>query len=156
MARVEWVFESDLPPERIHEALLDFSESRPDQWEGLSPEFYEVYSVGETTAEIKEGTKGFPMSVWARERYDWSTPGTVKWVVQESNFAQPGYGVTATVTSRNGGSNVHVIWERMPKTFGARMIIAMLTARDGKMIKKLVSGSFEKLPREWPPKTGPA
>lgn len=153
MARLEWDLHSALPPERILEALTDFSDSRPDQWEGLSREYYEVYAVGETTADVKEGTKGFPMSVWAREAYDWSIPGTVKWIVQDSNFVKAGYGVTATVTPNEGGSNVHIVWERIPKTLRAKIAIRLLSSRDGKMIKKLVKKSFDNLPAEWPSRT---
>ena len=151
MAKVEWDADSDLPPERILEALTDFTESRPDQWVGLSPEFYEVYEVTKTSAHVKEGTKGFPMSVWARERYDWSTPGTVSWIVQESNFAQPGYGVAITVAPRDGGgSNLHITWERHAKTFRARIVIAMLAAFDGKMIKMFLKKGLDAIPSEWP------
>jgi hypothetical protein len=150
MPKLEWDLHSDLPPERILDALTDFTETRPDQWAGLARELYEVYEVGPTSAIVKEGTKGPPKTVWAREAYDWSTPGTVSWIVQESNFAEPGYGVTATVTPSNGGSTVHVSWERVGTTFGSRLLITMLAARNGAMIKKFVQKSFDSIPKEPP------
>ena len=150
MPKVEMDFKSSLPPDRILDALTDFTETRPDQWVGLSRELYEVYEVGETTALIKEGTKGPPKTVWAKERYDWSTPGVVSWSVQESNFAASGFGVTATVSPDGKGSCVHVVWERVGTTFGARLMIRLLAARDGAMIKRFIQKSFAGLPEEAP------
>jgi hypothetical protein len=69
--KVEMDLETTVAPDRVREALLDFSDRRPDIWPSLDRSFYEVHSVGETTAEIREGTKSPGMTVWARERYDW-------------------------------------------------------------------------------------
>lgn len=33
---------------------------------------YKVYETGDTSADVREGTKGPGMTVWAREHYDWS------------------------------------------------------------------------------------
>jgi hypothetical protein len=56
MARLEVGIESTLPLQRVIDALIDFSDRRPEMWPGLAPEFYEVYSVGETSAYGKEGS----------------------------------------------------------------------------------------------------
>jgi hypothetical protein len=45
MARVELDVENSLPPQRVREALLDFSQRRPNIWPGLERGLYEVYSV---------------------------------------------------------------------------------------------------------------
>jgi hypothetical protein len=47
VARLELDIESSLPPQRVIDALIDFSDRRPDIWPGLAREFYEVYSVGD-------------------------------------------------------------------------------------------------------------
>jgi hypothetical protein len=78
MPKVEMDVETTLPPERVRAALLDFSHRRPQIWPGIAPSLYEVSSVGDTTADVKEGTKSPGMTVWARERYDWSDPETVR------------------------------------------------------------------------------
>jgi hypothetical protein len=78
---------TSLAPEHLMGAMLDFTERRPDLWPGLAPKFYQVYEVGDTFAVIREGTAGPPFSVWARERYDWSTPWRVSWTVEESNLS---------------------------------------------------------------------
>ena len=152
MPKVVFDLRSHLPPERVLDALTDFTETRPDQWSGLSRELYEVYEVGDNRALIKEGTKGPPKSVWAKELYEWGDPpNEVRWTVQESNFAAPGYGVRATVSpSGEGGSIVHIEWQREPTTFGAKLLIRMLTARDAKLLKKFVRQGFDSLPAEAP------
>ena len=57
MPKVEMDIDTTLPPERVLGALLDFSERRPEIWPGIEPSLYEVYSVGATEADIKEGSK---------------------------------------------------------------------------------------------------
>src|SRR3989304_248929 len=55
MPRVEADVETTLSPERVREALLDFSDRRPEIWTGLAGEMDEVYSVGETSADGRGG-----------------------------------------------------------------------------------------------------
>jgi hypothetical protein len=71
MARLELEITSDLEPHRILGALTDFSERRPELWAGLKPDMYRVHAVGDTWADVREGSGG---PIWARERYDWSNP----------------------------------------------------------------------------------
>jgi hypothetical protein len=74
-----------------------------------------VYSVGDTTAEVREGNRS--PKIWARERYNWSTPGTVRWEVMESNFCDPGSYVEARITpGERGGSRIHVVCGTAPRT----------------------------------------
>src|SRR5207249_3078917 len=97
----------------------------------------EVYDLGETSADVREGTGPF----WAKEHYDWSDSRTVKWTVQESNFNAPGSYVAATVTARDGGgSTVHIEWNRTPTSFPGRIAALMIRATKGKP----VSASFRK------------
>ena len=72
MPRLELDIDTDVPPEKVKAALLDFTERQPDIWPGLAREHYEVFEVGETHAIVKEGSK--PPNIWAKERYDWSKP----------------------------------------------------------------------------------
>lgn len=137
MAHVELDLETTVPPERVLAAMTDFSERRPDIWPGLKREMYKVHEVGDTWADITEGSGG---SIWARERYDWATPGTVTWTVQESGFCAPGSFVSAQVQANNGGSRVHITWERTPTTFLGRLIIALIVLTRGAAVK----GSYVK------------
>ena len=87
MPHLELDIQTPLSPDKVTEMLTDFSPRRPDIWPGLWSGAYEVYSVGETSAEVREGNK--VPKIWARERYDWSKPGVVRWEVLDSNFCTP-------------------------------------------------------------------
>jgi Polyketide cyclase / dehydrase and lipid transport len=125
MTHIEVDVDTRLPSERVVAALTDFSDRRPDIWPGLAREYYEVYSVGEGTAEVQEGSTK-PFRVRAKEHYDWSTPGTVTWTVKESNFCTPGSFVSARITPAQGGSHIHLTWERSPSNLKGRVIILMM------------------------------
>src|SRR5436305_11495282 len=90
MPMVEMDLETAVAPERVRAALLDFSDRRPELWPGIEPSLYEVYSVGDTTAEIKEGSRMPGTSFWAVEHYDWSRPDIVTWTLRKSNFCTVG------------------------------------------------------------------
>jgi len=146
MPHVEVDVETSLPPEQVRAALLDFSDRRPDIWSGLERSLYEVYSVGERSADIREGTKLPGMTVWAKEHYDWSTPGTVRWTVTESNFSSRGSYVAATMTPReDGGTRVHVEWERTGTTLMGRLVVKMIKLSKGKPVAASMRQAFEKL-----------
>ena len=148
MPRVELDVETTLPPERVREALLDFSKRRPDVWPDLEPSLYEVYTVGETTAEIKEGTKGPGMTVWARERYDWSRADAVRWTVVESNFCEPGSFVEATLAPREGGgTRIHVEWERRGTTPSSRLGLRLVTLTRGAPVRRSLQKGLDRLER---------
>jgi len=138
--------ETSLPPEKVREALLDFSPRRPEIWRGITPSLYEVYSVGETSADIKEGTKLPIGTFWARERYDWSDPQTIRWTVQESNFCAPGSFVSATLHPRDGGgTRIDIHWERTGTTFLCRLVGRMIVATKGKPVAASVQKALAKL-----------
>jgi hypothetical protein len=139
MARVEFDIDTPLPSDRIIAGLTDFSDRRPDVWPGLNREMFKVYEVGDTWAHVQEGNSP---SIWARERYDWSTPGTVTWTVEESSFCTPGSFVRAEVTPRDGGSRIHVTWERHPTTLMARFVILpiIVLTRGAPVRSSLVKG----------------
>lgn len=146
MPKVEVDVETTLSPEQVRAALLDFSERRPEIWPGIEPSLYEVYSVGETTADIKEGSKMPGMTVWAKEHYDWSTPGTITWTVVESNFCTPGSGVVATIAPRDeGGTRVHIVWDRTGTSLPGKFAVAMIRLSRGKPIAASVKKAFARM-----------
>lgn len=148
MAHLELDVETSVSPERVRAALLDFSERRPDIWPGLERSLYEVYSVGETTADVKEGSKMPAMTIWARERYDWSEPDVIRWTVQESNFCTPGSYVAATLRPReDGGTRVHIEWDRTGTSRRGRLAVRMIAMTKGRPISASLNKSFDKLER---------
>jgi len=151
MPKVEVDVETGVSPERVTAALLDFSERRPEIWPGIAPSLYEVYEVGETSAEIKEGTKMPGSAVWAREYYDWSEPGVVTWTVRESNFCAPGSYVSSTITPRDGGgSRIHITWNRTPTTMVGRVAAFMIRKTKGKPIAASFTKAMRKLEQQQP------
>jgi hypothetical protein len=141
MASLEIPIETDLPPEEVRRRLIDFSADRPKIWPGITPELYKVYEVGDTYAEVQEGTKIPLGSFWARERYDWSDPNVVSWTVVDSGFCNAGDHLSATLRPRDGGgTHIDLHWERTPKTLKARMMIRMMVLTKG----KLVADSFKR------------
>ncbi|WP_136611426.1 hypothetical protein [Sinomonas albida] len=132
---VEFDLETSASPSAVRGALIDFSERRPQLWPGIEPSLYKAYSIGETAAEVREGTKGPGGQIWARERYDWSNPDTVRWTVQESNFSAPGSYVAATVQpGRDGGSVVHIAWNRTGSNLMGRLVCRMIRMSHGKPV----------------------
>ena len=149
MPHVEFDMETSVPPEKVIGALTDFTERRPDIWPGISRSWYEVYSVGETTADIREGTGGPRSSVWAKEHYDWSQPGLVKWTVQESGFCSPGSFVSAKVDPKNGaGSRIHITWERQPTNMVGRVAAFLIKLTNGKPVAASFKKALRKMEQE--------
>jgi len=130
--------QTTLAPDEVVELFADFSEHRPERWPGLDPKLFAVYSKEATSAEVREGG---PASFWARERYDWSRPGVVRWDVLESSFCKPGSHVQVSVSERaGGGTDVHVEWERTPSTFMGTIAMLGVKLTGGAPVRS----SFEK------------
>jgi hypothetical protein len=137
VARIEFDIRTDAPPEAIRAALLDFSEHRPELWPGLPPDQYEVYEVGDTWAEIREGYRG---RIWVRERYDWSVPGRIEFTAVDSGFATPGSHVVVDIEpAEGGGSRLHITWERWGKDLFGKLFIGLMALTGGVAIRR----SFE-------------
>lgn len=143
MAKIAFDIDTPLPPEKVTAMFLDFSDKRPETWPGLAADAYEVYEVGDTWAEIREGNK--QPRVWARERYDWSKPGVISWTVVESNFSRPGSHLEAYVRpGPNGGTRLHVDWERWPSSLMGRVALALIVLTRGAPVKASMVAAFKK------------
>jgi hypothetical protein len=143
MPQVEVDVETKLPPEGVIAALTDFSDRRPDIWSGLNRDQYEVYEVGDTWAEVREGSN---KKIWARERYDWSTPGTVTWTVIDSPFSSTGDCLSATVTPSGTGSHVHISWRRKGMTAGSRVMLGFLRLFMPTILRRYVTSASWRSP----------
>lgn len=149
MPKAEMDLETTVPAETVRAALLDFSPRRPEVWPGIAASEYKVYETGATSADIREGTRGPGMTMWAREHYDWSDPQTVKWTVVESNFSAPGSYVAATITTRpSGGSHVHLEWNRTGSSFLGRVIIRMIALTNGRPVASSFRKALKKLEQQ--------
>jgi hypothetical protein len=145
MAKFNVGIDTQAEPKRVIDALLDFSDRRPDIWPGLAREFYEVYSVGETSAEIREGSSK-PIKVWARERYDWSVPGVVRWDVLDSNFCLPGSYVEVRVEPKQGGgSHVELEWNRTPSNAKGRLAVGVMKVAGPSILRSYMTKTLRRL-----------
>ena len=143
VARIEFELRTDVPPEAIRAALLDFSENRPELWPGLPAAQYEVYEVGDTWAEIREGYRG---RIWARERYDWSEPGTVRWTTVDSGFATAGSYVVIDIEPREGGgSRLQVTWQRGGKGVFGKLFVGLMVLTRGIAIRRSIASGLPRI-----------
>lgn len=145
MPKVEFDMDSRVPADKIRAALLDFSPRRPEIWPGIYPPMYEVYEVGGTYADIREGSKAPGGTVWAKEHYDWSAPDTVTWTVRESNFCAPGSYVAARITPRDNGSRLHITWNRTPTTLGGRIAAFIIVVTRGAPVASSLRKGLQRL-----------
>ena len=143
MARIEFDIRTDAPPEAVRAALLDFSERRPELWPGLPPDQYQVYEVGDTWAEVREGYRG---RIWVRERYDWSVPGRIEFTAVDSGFATPGGHVVVDIApAEGGGSRLHVTWERSGKDLFGKLFIGLMALTRGVAIRRSFEAGFARI-----------
>ncbi|MEX2439609.1 MAG: hypothetical protein WD739_06985 [Actinomycetota bacterium] len=102
-----------------------------------------------TSAFVREGSKLPGATIWAKERYDWSVPGTVRWTVEESNFCEPGSYMAATVRPAGvggepGGSRVHIEWERTGTGVRGKILVRMIKLSNGKPLARSLQKAFRR------------
>lgn len=145
MTQVQFTLETPVPAERILAAAIDFSERRPELWPNISRRFYKVHEIGETWAEVTEGSDTMG-GIWARERYDWSTPGTVRATVQESNVFQPGGTWQIRIQSaETDGSRIELTRNRRGKGIKGRVIESTLAVAGRKVLSAGLQQTLQKL-----------
>ncbi len=120
MATVRFQVTTDLPPDRILGALIDFSDRRPDFWPNIDHAHFRVHGQGEGWAEVTEGN----VLAWERNRYDWNAgAGEVTVRTLEADAWAPGsrwqYKLLSTPT---GGTRIEVTAVRTPRTVRGRLL----------------------------------
>jgi hypothetical protein len=122
VAKIHYEADGAVSAERFIAALTDFSERRPELWPNLDAKYYELHEVGDTWADVTEGTDLFG-GVWAHEHYDWSQPGHVQLRLVEAVDFSPGTVIDYHVTSRpDGGCHVAVDFQRVAVSARGRLI----------------------------------
>lgn len=123
--KFEFNFVTTATPDQVIELMTDFSPKRPHRWPASSVKAFEVYHVGETEADIREG-QDFP-KIWANWHYDWSTPNSVTLTVVEGDAMKAGSYMTLTATPRvDGGSSVHAVWDQTSKNLTGLLGVATM------------------------------
>ena len=142
--KFEFDFATTATPDQVIELMTDFSASRPHRWPASSVEAFEVYRLGETEADIREG-QDFP-KLWAMWHYDWSIPGSVTLTVTESAALAPGSYMTLTATPRaEGGSAVHGEWEQTSKNLVALIGVAAMRVIGPRFLSSYYKKVYDRL-----------
>ncbi len=122
MAKIHYEADGAIAADGFIAALTDFSDRRPELWPNLDDKFYELHDLGETWADVTEGTDVLG-GVWARERYDWSEPGVVRLRLVEAIDFRPGTEIVYRVTARpGGGCHVTVEFQRIASSLRGRVV----------------------------------
>jgi hypothetical protein len=150
MAHVVTDADTTASPERVIDALTDFSPRRLELWPNIDRKYYEVSSRGEHSAEVTEGSGVFG-GVWERARYDWSRPGVVRLDVQDSNAFEPGsYWVYQVTPGANGGSHVRMEFDRRPRNLKGRFVGALLSLFGSKIFGRSLRETLKRIERADP------
>ena len=122
MAKIHYEADGEISADRFIAALTDFSSHRPELWPNLSPAYFKVNELGDTWADVQEGTAVLG-GVWGRERYDWSEPGRVTLTLIESPSFRPGTVIDYRITPREGGGcHVSVDFQRIATSLTGRIV----------------------------------
>jgi hypothetical protein len=120
----EFDFVTTATPEQVVELMTDFSPNRPDRWPASSAEAFEVYRIGDTDADIREG-QDFP-KLWAKWHYDWAEPYSVTLTIVESDALAAGGFMSLTAAPHDGGSAVHGAWQQTSKSVRGLSAVIMM------------------------------
>jgi len=144
MARVSVEVTSPTPASVVLRALTDFSPRRPELWPNLSPRFYQVHSVGESEAEVTEGSAAFG-GVWERARYDWSEPGVVLIQVEDSNAFAPGSWWRYQAEPVGSGSRVRLQFDRRPKNLKGQVLSLLFVLAGRRVFTRSLEETLRRL-----------
>ncbi|MGN9909998.1 hypothetical protein ACTMTJ_20830 [Phytohabitans sp. LJ34] len=144
MPRVEFDIKSGVSPERFIGALTDFSAARADVWPNIDAQHLKVHEVAADSADVTEGSS-LAGGVWERNRYDWSTPGTVRVETTESNTWRPGSSWLYRVTPDGTGSHIHVTVDRRPASLKGRLIAVLLVLGGRRVLRQATEQVLRKL-----------
>ena len=147
MAHVATDVDTTASPERVIDALTDFSARRLELWPNIDRKYYEVSARGEQSAEVTEGSPVLG-GVWERAHYDWSRPGQVRIDVEDSNAFQPGsFWIYEVRPDGNGGSHVHMEFDRRPRNLKGIFVGALLSLFGKRIFGKSLRETMKRLER---------
>ncbi|MFF2080136.1 hypothetical protein ACFVXG_35925 [Kitasatospora sp. NPDC058162] len=137
MAVVRFQLVSTLPAQDVRAVLTDFTPARAETWPSIDAEHFEVHALGDTWAEVTEGTA----AAWERARYDWEPDGdTVTVTTLDSKLFGPGGGWVFRLTPEDDGTRVDVQLTRQPQHFKGRMLAALLPVAAPAALRKSFAG----------------
>jgi hypothetical protein len=145
MAHVVTDLDTTASPERVISAFTDFSPRRFDIWPTIDRKYFKVDATGDTSADVTEGSSAFG-GVWEHSRYDWSHPGTIRIDVVDSNAFEPGsFWVYEVTPGKDGGSHVHMEFDRRPRNLKGKVVSALLAFVGQKMFGKQLGETLRRI-----------
>lgn len=143
--KFEFDFVTTATPDQVVELMTDFSPNRPHRWPASSEKAFEVYRLGDTDADIREG-QDFP-KLWATWHYDWSVPGSVTLTVVDSDALAAGSNMSLTATpAEGGGSSVHGVWEQTSKNVIALAGVTLMRFVGPRLLSAYYKKVYDGLP----------
>jgi hypothetical protein len=137
MTTVRLTMTSTLSPSELMSVLTDFTASRPDVWSTVDADHFEVHAIGDTWAEVTEGTA----SAWERARYDWDLHRRrVVVTTHDSKVFGPGGGWVFQLTPQGPGTRIDVELTRRPAKLLQKFLASLLPLVAPKALKKSLSG----------------
>jgi hypothetical protein len=147
MPRIEFDVRTGVSPDRFIAALTDFSPVRADIWPNIDAEHLKVHEVGADWADVTEGSS-LAGGVWERNRYGWSTLGTVRVETLESNTWRPGSYWLYRVEPTGTGSTIHVTVDRRPASLKGRLIAVLLVFAGRRALRGATEQVLRKLDQQ--------
>jgi hypothetical protein len=144
MPRIEFDVDTGVSADRFIGALTDFSPKRAEIWPNIDAKHLKVHEVGPDWADVTEGSS-VAGGVWERNRYDWSTPGTVRVETTESNTWRPGSFWLYRVEPAGTGSHIHVTVDRRPATLRGRLVAVLLVLAGRRVLRQATEQVLRKL-----------
>jgi hypothetical protein len=131
---------SALSAPELMAVLTDFSSARPNVWPSIDADHFEVHAVGDTWAEVTEGTA----SAWERARYEWDNQRRrVTVTTHDSKVFGPGGGWVFQLTPEAADTRIDVELTRRPTTFTRRLLAALLPLVGPSALKKSLAGPLQ-------------
>jgi YD repeat-containing protein len=131
---------SKLSAPQLMAVLTDFSAARPTLWPTIDADHFEVHAVGDTWAEVTEGTA----SAWERARYDWDPQRhRVTITTHDSKVFGPGGGWVFQLTPHGTTTKIDVELTRRPTRITRRLLAALLPLVAPASLKKSFAGPLQ-------------
>jgi hypothetical protein len=133
MPTISFEVVTDLPPDRVLNALIDFTDQRPTIWPKIDHGHFRVHGQGADWADVTEGNA----LAWERNRYEWNeAAGVVTVTALESDTWAPGsqwrYRLLPTV---GGGTDLQVTVVRTGRGPRGMLIGALITWFGRRMLR---------------------
>ncbi|MBB4981071.1 MULTISPECIES: hypothetical protein [Streptomyces] len=140
MAVVRFPLVSTLSPKDVLAVLTDFSPARAEAWPTIDAEHFQVHELGDTWAEVTEGTA----AAWERARYTWEPEGdTVTITTLDSKLFGAGGGWVFRMTPEGDGTRIDVELTREPSTVKGKMFAALLPLVGPSSLRKSFAGPLQ-------------